>query len=110
MFDMMKMMKQVGEMQARMQAAQESLAAMTVTGQSGGGLVQVTLNGKGEMLAVVIDPSLLAPAEKAMVEDLVVAAVKDGQAKAADAAKEKMAEVTAGLPIPPGLSLPGLKF
>jgi DNA-binding YbaB/EbfC family protein len=107
-FDMMKMMKQVSEMQAKMQAMQESLGALEVTGTAGGGLVTVTMSGKTEMRSIVIDPSLLAPGEKAMLEDLIVAAVKDAQMKAQSAAQERMAEVTAGLPIPPGM-LPGMK-
>jgi DNA-binding YbaB/EbfC family protein len=109
-FDMMKMMKQVGEMQAKMQAMQESLGEQQVTGQAGGGLVSVTMNGRSEMLGVRIDPSLLTASEKEMLEDLIVAATKDAQTRAAEMAKAKMAEVTAGLPIPPGLSLGGLKF
>lgn len=110
MFDMMKMMKQVSEMQAKMQAMQESLGALEVTGTSGGGLVTVTMTGKAEMRGIVIDPSLMVPTERAMLEDLIVAAVKDASTKAAAAAQEQMAEVTAGLPIPPGMSLPGMKF
>ena len=109
MFDMIKMMKQVGEMQSKMQAAQEQLGQVTVAGQSGGGLVVVTMNGRAEMKGITIDPSLLQVAEKEMLEDLIVAATKDAQDKAAEAAKIKMADVTAGLPIPPGL-LGGMKM
>lgn len=109
MFDMMKIMKQVSEMQARMQAAQESLGEISVIGQAAGGLVTVTMNGRAEMRGVTIDPSLLAPSEKEMLEDLIVAATKDAQGRAAEAAKEKMADVTAGLPIPPGMTIPGFK-
>jgi nucleoid-associated protein EbfC len=109
MFDMMKMMKQLGDMQSKMQAAQDALAAVTVTGSAGGGLVTVTMSGRAEIKGVVIDPSLLSPSEKEMLEDLIVAATSDAQAKAGEAAKEKMASVTAGLPIPPGM-LAGLKM
>ena len=109
MFDMMKMMKQLGDMQSKMQAAQDALAAVSVTGSAGGGLVKVTMTGRAEIKAVVIDPSLLTPSEKEMLEDLIVAATSDAQAKAAEVAKEKMAGVTAGLPIPPGM-LNGLKM
>ncbi len=109
MFDMMKMMKQLGDMQSKMQAAQDALAAVTVTGSAGGGLVTVTMSGRAEIKGVVIDPSLLSPSEKEMLEDLIVAATSDAQAKASEAAKEKMASVTAGLPIPPGM-LAGLKM
>lgn len=103
MFDMLKIMKQVGEMQTKMQAAQEALGQISVTGQSGGGLVVVTMTGRAEMTAITIDPSLLQGSEKEMLEDLIVAATKDAQHKAGEAAKTKMADVTAGLPIPPGL-------
>ncbi len=103
MFDMMKMMKQLGDMQSKMQSAQDALSAVNVTGTAGGGLVSVTMSGRAEMKGVVIDPSLLSPNEKEMLEDLIVAATADAQAKAADVAKEKMASVTAGLPIPPGM-------
>ncbi len=109
MFDMMKMMKQLGEVQSKMQAAQEALSAVVVTGSSGGGLVTVTMTGRADMKGIVIDPSLLKADEKEMLEDLIVAAIADAQAKAAEAAKDKMATVTAGLPIPPGL-LGGLKM
>jgi nucleoid-associated protein EbfC len=110
MFDMMKLMKQISEMQGKMQAAQESLATIEVTGASGGGLVKVTMNGKGEMRSIAIDPSLMTPNDAAMLEDLIVAASKDAKAKADDAGQATMAEVTAGMPIPPGMSLPGMKF
>lgn len=110
MFDMMKIMKQVQEMQSKVASAQEELTALTVVGQSGGGLVQVTMNGKGEMRGLTIDPSLLNPSEVAMLEDLILAANADAKSKAEAAAQDKMKDVTAGLPIPPGLNLPGLKF
>ena len=109
MFDMLKIMKQVGEMQTKMQAAQEALGGIVVTGQSGGGLVVVTMTGRAEMTAIRIDPSLVQATEKDMLEDLIVAATKDAQHKAGEAAKAKMADVTAGMPIPPGL-LSGLKL
>jgi hypothetical protein len=110
MFDMMKMMKQVSEMQAKMKALQESLGDLQVTGQAAAGLVTVTMNARAEMRAIAIDPSLLVPADKDMLEDLIVAATKDAQVKANDLAQAKMAEITAGLPIPPGMSLPGFKM
>lgn len=110
MFDMMKIMKQVQEMQSKVASAQEELTALTVVGQSGGGMVQVTMNGKGEMRGLTIDPSLLNPSEVAMLEDLILAANADAKSKAEAAAQDKMKDVTAGLPIPPGLNLPGLKF
>ena len=105
MKDLMGMMKQVGQMQARMQKLQEELALLEVEGQSGGGLVKVLLNGKGDMRRVTIDPSLVQPGEGEILEDLVLAAFQDAKGKVDAAMQEKMAEVTGGLPIPPGLKL-----
>ena len=105
MRDIMGMMKQVKEMQERMARMQEELAGMELTGQSGAGLVTVTLNGKGDMTALRIDPSLMKPDEAEIVEDLVVAATKDAKSKVEAAMQSKMSEVTGGLPIPPGLKL-----
>ncbi len=110
MFDMIKIMKQVQEMQSKVASAQEELTNLMVEGQSGGGMVKVSMNGKGEMRALKIDPTLLNPAEAEMLEDLILAANADAKSKAEAAAQEKMKDVTAGLPIPPGMSLPGLKF
>ena len=105
MKDLMGMMKQVKDMQARMQKMQEELAQVEVSGQSGGGLVKVTLDGKGNMRRVAIDPSLMKPDETEILEDLVVAATQDAKAKAENALQEKMSEVTGGLPLPPGMKL-----
>ena len=110
MFDMMKIMKQVQDMQSQVTAMQDTLAQVTVTGAAGGGLVQVVMNGKGEMRGVKIDPSLMQPTEIEMLEDLLVAANADAKSKADAVSQEKMKEITAGLPIPPGMSIPGLKF
>ena len=98
MKDLMGMMKQVQQMQARMQQMQEELSAMEVAGQSGAGLVSVTLNGKGEMRRIRIDPSLMKPDEVEIVEDLILAASQDAKAKVEAAMQEKMQEVTGGLP------------
>jgi DNA-binding YbaB/EbfC family protein len=106
MVDIMGMMKKAQAMQAKLQEAQEELGLLQVEGQSGGGMVRVTLTAKGEMKAVHIDPSLLTPADKEMVEDLVLAAFADAKAKADRAASEKMQALTAGLPLPPGMKLP----
>lgn len=103
MKDIMGMMKQVQQLQARMQKVQEELAAMEVSGQAGAGLVTVTLSGKAEMRAIKIDPTLMKPEETEILEDLIVAAVQDAKAKVETAVKSKMQEVTGGLPIPPGL-------
>lgn len=105
MKDLMGMMKQVQDMQAKMQQMQQELADMEITGQSGAGMVTVTLNGKGEMRGLKIDPSLLKPDEAEIVEDLILAATQDAKAKVDSASQEKMQQVTGGLPIPPGLKL-----
>lgn len=105
MKDIMGMMKKVGEMQARMKEVQEELARAEIDGQSGGGLVRITLDGKGEVKRVRIDPSLMKPDDVEIVEDLIVAAATDARAKADAAMQEKMAEITGGLPLPPGMKL-----
>ena len=105
MKDLMGMMKQVKDMQERMQRMQEELAAIEVDGSAGGGLVSVTLTGKGDMARVKIDPSLLKPEEAEIVEDLIVAATADAKTKVEARLQEKMSEVTGGLPLPPGMKL-----
>ena len=105
MKDLMKLMKQAGEIQGRMQKLQEDLAALEVEGQSGGGLVKVTLNGKMEARGIKIDPSLIKPGEGEMLEDLILAAFQDAKGKAETAVQAKMQEVTGGLQLPPGLKL-----
>src|SRR5262245_20688893 len=105
MKDFMKMMKQAQELQGRMQQLQEELAALQVEGQSGAGLVTVTLNGKMEARAVKIDPSLIKPEDAEMLEDLILAAFQDAKGKVEAALQAKMQEVTGGLPLPPGLKL-----
>jgi DNA-binding YbaB/EbfC family protein len=104
--DFLKMMSKAKEMQARMADLQNDLALIEVTGVSGAGLVEVTITGKGELKRVKIDPSLLAPSEAEIVEDLIVAAHRDAHGKAESAIAEKMAEVTGGLGLPPGMKLP----
>lgn len=105
MKDLMGMMKQVKDMQDRMQRLQEELGALEITGSSGGGLVSVTLTGKGDMKGVKIDPSLLKPDDAEIIEDLIVAATADAKAKVETRLQEKMSEVTGGLPLPPGMKL-----
>lgn len=105
MKDLMGMMKQVGQLQANMQKAQEELASLEVEGQSGAGLVKVTLTGKGDMRAVTIDPTLMQPGEAEILEDLILAACQDAKTKADAVLQEKMASVTGGLPLPPGFKL-----
>jgi DNA-binding YbaB/EbfC family protein len=105
MKDIMGMMKQVGQIQAKMKQVQEDLALLEVDGQSGGGLVKVTLDGKGEVKRVRIDPSLAKADEVEILEDLIVAAAADAKSKADAVMQSKMAEVTGGLPLPPGMKL-----
>jgi DNA-binding YbaB/EbfC family protein len=104
--DFLNMMKKAQEMQAKMEAMQAELGNLTVTGKSGGGLVAVTLSGKGEMRGLKIDPSLLKPEEAEILEDLIVAAHADAKGKAEVEINAKMQEVTAGLPLPPGMKFP----
>lgn len=105
MKNLMGMMKQVGEMQARVQQMQEELAAIEIEGQAGAGLVKVTLSGKGEMKKIAIDPSLMKPEETEILEDLIVAAAQDAKAKLDAQLQAKMQEMAGGLPLPPGLKL-----
>jgi len=103
--DLMKLMQQAGQIQQRMQAMQEEMAALEIEGQSGAGLVKVILNGKGEMRTVRIDPDLMKPGEAEMLEDLIVAAHKDARAKVEATMADRMQEITGGLPLPPGMKL-----
>ncbi|EGW19968.1 MULTISPECIES: YbaB/EbfC family nucleoid-associated protein [Methylobacter] len=98
-------MQQAQKMQEDLKKAQEELNAMQVMGESGGGLVTILMTGKREARKVTIDPSLLGD-DKDMLEDLVAAAINDAVNKVAKMKKEKMADVTAGLPLPPGFQLP----
>lgn len=106
MRDFMGMMKQAAALQEKMQTLQTEIAALEVSGSAGGGLVTVTVDGKGGMKGVKIDPSLAKPDEVEILEDLIVAASSDARAKAETLATEKMKELTAGLPLPPGMTLP----
>ncbi|MEO0635171.1 MAG: YbaB/EbfC family nucleoid-associated protein [Pseudomonadota bacterium] len=106
MKDLMGIMGKVKDMQAKMEAMQEEMAEATVEGTSGGGLVVVTLTGKGDMRGLKIDPSLIVPEDAEILEDLIVAAHTDAKGKAAEMMAEKTAEITAGLPLPPGMKLP----
>jgi hypothetical protein len=104
--DMAKLMKSAQEMQGRMADLQESLGRITVEGQSGAGLVRATATAKGELTALSIDPSIFRAEDREMVEDLILAAVKDAQARAQDRTAEEMAKLTEGLGLPPGMKLP----
>ncbi len=100
-----ELMQQMQEMQARMQRMQEELAEATVEGEAGGGMVRVTMTGKGEVRDVSIDESLLKPEEKEILEDLIVAALNQAKERMEALVAEKMKEATGGLPLPPGFSL-----
>ncbi len=100
------MMKQAQAMQAKMAEAQAELESLIVDGESGGGLVKLTLTAKGELRSITIDPSLLKPEEREILEDLIVSAHGQARAKADEAMAEKMKAVTGGLQLPPGLKLP----
>ena len=101
-----QMMKQAQQLQSKMNELQEQLAKTEVTGASGGGMVQVTLNGRGEMLKVKIDPSLIDPNETEILEDLILAAFKDAKTKVEASVAERMSELTGGLQLPPGMQFP----
>ena len=100
------MMKQASQMQAKMEEMQAKIGGMEVEGVAGGGLVRVTMNGKGYASRVSIDPSLMVEAEREVAEDLVTAAINDAKSKLEAASAETMKEMTAGLPLPPGMKLP----
>ncbi|NJD30945.1 MAG: YbaB/EbfC family nucleoid-associated protein [Gammaproteobacteria bacterium] len=99
------MMKQAQQLQANMQKAQAEIAAMEVTGESGGGMVRVTINGRHEAKRVQIDPSVPLD-DREMVEDLVAAAINDAVHRLESASQQKMAGLMSGMSLPPGLKLP----
>lgn len=99
------MMKQAQELQGRMQQMQEELDTLTCEGTSGGGLVTVTLTGKGDMKGLKVDPSLIKSDEAEILEDLIVAAHSDAKSKMEAMLQDKMKDLTGGLPIPPGMNL-----
>ncbi len=101
-----QMMKQAQEMQTRMAELQSRLAEVEMTGASGGGLVEVTLNGKGEMRKVKIDRSLMVPDEVEVLEDLILAASNDAKSRVEAHLAEEMGKLTGGLALPPGFKLP----
>ena len=99
-------MKQVQSMQSRMGDMQAKLESISVSGQSGGGLVKVTMNGKAAVQSIAIDPSLMKADEREILEDLLVAAHSDAKSKVESLAAEEMKNLTGGLPLPPGFNLP----
>lgn len=100
-----QLMQQAQRMQENVQKAQEELAAIEVLGESGGGLVKLTMNGRKEAIKISIDPSLLAD-DRDMLEDLLVAAINDAVRRADKLKDEKMAGLTSGMPLPAGFKLP----
>ena len=104
--DMAKMMKAAQEMQAKMAEVQESLNTIKVTGESGAGLVKATATAKGELTALEIDPSIFDAEQKEVVEDLILAAIKDAQARAQARMQEEMQKLGEGMGLPPGFKLP----
>jgi len=104
--DMGKLMKQAQEMQTKVAEMQEELANLTVTGESGAGLVKATATAKGELTALDIDPSIFNGDDKEVVEDLILAAIKDAQTKAQEKSQEEMAKLTESMGLPPGVNMP----
>ncbi|MFI0395874.1 YbaB/EbfC family nucleoid-associated protein [Paracoccus jiaweipingae] len=104
--DMARMMKAAKDMQSRMEAMQADLDNLTVTGESGAGLVRATATAKGELTGLEIDPSIFSAEDKEVVEDLILAAIKEAQKRAQDAAQEQMRKVTADLGLPADMKMP----
>lgn len=106
MKDLLGLMGKAKEMQAKMQAMQEEMLTLEASGQSGGGMVSVTLTGKFEMKSLKIDPSLFKEEEVEILEDLILAAHNDAKVKIETVIQEKTKAMTAGLPLPPGMKFP----
>ncbi|MEM6896031.1 MAG: YbaB/EbfC family nucleoid-associated protein [Pseudomonadota bacterium] len=104
--DMAGMMKKAQEMQAKMAELQDNLATMTVVGESGAGLVKATATAKGELVGLEIDPTIFDPNEKEVVEDLILAAIKEAQVKAAEKSQAEMGKITESLGMPADFKLP----
>ena len=106
MKDLMGMMKKAQELQGKMAEMQQNLGNLIVEGRSGGGLVTVTMSGKGDLKSLKIDTSLFKEDDVEVLEDLIVEAHTDAKAKAETEMNAKMQEMTAGLPLPPGMKFP----
>lgn len=104
--DMAKMMKAAQDLQEKMAQVQEDLGRIVVVGESGAGLVRARCTAKGDLTGLEIDPSIFVASEKEVVEDLILAAIKDAQARAAARHQQEMGKLTEGLPLPPGMKLP----
>ena len=100
------LMKQAQAMQANMQKAQSEIAALEVTGESGGGMAKVTMTGRHEVRRVSLDPSIVSSDDKDMLEDLIAAAVNDAVQKVERVTQEKMQSVMGGMQLPPGMKMP----
>ena len=106
MGDLSKMMQAAREMQDKVEGLQKSLDEITVTGEAGAGLVRATATAKGDLTGLDIDPSIFMASEKQVVEDLILAAIKDAQRRAADRAKQETERLAGGMGLPPGMKLP----
>ena len=104
--DMAGMMKAAQDMQAKMLDMQDQLSRTVVLGEAGAGLVKARVTAKGEVTGLDIDPSILVASEKEVVEDLILAAIKDAQMKAQTRSQQEMANLTEGMGLPPGMKLP----
>lgn len=104
--DMAKMMKSAQELQTKMAQMQDDMSSLVVTGESGAGLVKASCTAKGELKSLDIDPSIFNSDDKEVVEDLILAAIKDAQAKATERAQEEMGKLTEGMGLPKDMKLP----
>ena len=104
--DMAKMMKQAKEMQGKVSEVQDGLSKILVNGESGAGLVKVTMTAKGDITNLDIDPSIFSPTEKEVVEDLIIAALKDAKKKSLDRTQKEMTKITNELGLPENFKLP----
>jgi hypothetical protein len=100
------LMKQATQMQAKMQEMQTKLESTEMTGEAGAGLVKITLNGKGDLKRIKVDPKVIDPSDTEMMEDLILAAHRDAKAKIEAFAAEEMQKATGGMQLPPGMKLP----
>ncbi len=104
--DMAGMMKKAQEMQAKVGEMQDALSDIEVTGESGAGLVRATCTARGDLTGLDIDPSIFVPSEKEMAEDLILAAIKDAQARATERSQQEMGRIAESMGLPPGMKLP----
>lgn len=104
--NMQQIMKQAQAMQEKMQKVQEEIANSEYEGSAGGGMIKVKINGKGEVISLKIDPSLIDPSDPAMLEDLIVASFNNAKSEADSAMADAMGNATSGLGLPPGFKMP----